>query len=247
MFGLFSKKKNEEFAIDFSAIKTDMHSHLLPGIDDGSPDIKTSVELVKGLKNLGYSKIITTPHILWDMYKNTPEIINEKLEVLRGTLKENNIDIEISAAAEYFLDEHTAGLVQKKQPLLTLKDKMVLVEFSVMHMSINMKETIFDLMMAGYQPVLAHPERYTYLSQNRAIFDDLRANGCLFQLNLLSMAGGYGKTVLDLAKYFLQNEFYTLVGTDMHHSGHLERLKTIKAPPELNNLLNSPNLLNPKL
>lgn len=247
MFGLFSKKKNEKLVVDFPAIKTDMHSHLLPGIDDGSPDVRTSLEMIEGLKNLGYSKIITTPHILWDLYKNTPEIIAEKLELVKKALTENNIDIEISAAAEYFLDEHTAGLVQKKEPLLTLKDNMVLVEFSVMHMSINMKETIFDLMMAGYQPVLAHPERYTYLANNREVFDDLKANGCMFQLNLLSVTGGYGRTVQELAKYFLNGDFYSLVGTDMHHTGHLERLKSFKAPHELQNLLTSGKLLNAEL
>jgi tyrosine-protein phosphatase YwqE len=247
MFGLFSKKKNDLGEIDFSSIQTDMHSHLLPGIDDGAPNVSASLKLIKGLKNLGYSKIITTPHILWDMYKNTPEIIDEKLQLIQEALIEHEIDMEINAAAEYFLDEHTAALIRKKQPLLTVKDNMVLVEFSVMHMSINMKEMIFDLMMAGYQPILAHPERYTYLNQNRDVFDDLKTNGCLFQLNLLSTGGGYGKTTVELAKYLLQNNFYSFVGTDMHHAGHLERLKTLKPLPELEKLLNSPQFLNPKL
>lgn len=247
MFGLFSKKKDAEVAVDYSAIKTDMHSHLLPGIDDGSQDLRTSLEMIEGLKNLGYSKIITTPHVFWDMYKNTPEIIQERLGIVQEALRENNIDIELKVAAEYFLDEHTAELVRRKEPLLTIKDNIVLVEFSVMHMSINMKETIFDLMMAGYQPVLAHPERYTYLNNNREIFDDLRANGCYFQLNLLSISGGYGRVVSEMAKYFLKNDFYDLVGTDMHHIGHLERVKTLKAPPELHQLLTGQKLLNSRL
>jgi tyrosine-protein phosphatase YwqE len=101
--------------------------------------------------------------------------------------------------------------------------------------------------MAGYQPILAHPERYTYLNQNRDVFDDLRTNGCLFQLNLLSMGGGYGKATGEMAKYLLQNGFYSLVGTDAHHDGHLERLKTLKPLPELGKLFADPQFLNPKL
>lgn len=247
MFGLFSKKKNKNTVVDYASIKTDMHSHLLPGIDDGSPDLETSIQLIRGLKDMGYSKLITTPHIFWDMYKNTPKIISEKLQILQEALKENQLDIEICAAAEYFLDEHTAELIRKKEPLLTISSNIVLVEFSVMHMSINMKETIFNLMMAGYQPILAHPERYTYLAKNLQVFDELKANGCLFQLNLLSLAGGYGREVHDLARHFLNNGFYSLVGTDVHHSGHIERLKSFSAPRELHNLLASGQLLNPRL
>ena len=248
MFGLFSKKKEKQnSAAGFGALQTDMHSHLLPGIDDGARHMEESLELIRGLKALGFKKLITTPHVLWDMYRNTPEIINKKLETVRQALRENDIDIELYAAAEYFLDEHMERLIKEKQPLVTIKDNMVLVEFSVMHMSINMKELIFDLQMAGYQPVLAHPERYVYLNKNREIFDELRANGVLFQLNLLSATGGYGKSVLELAQYFLKNGFYSVVGTDLHHAGHLQRLKDFKAPPELQELLSSPQLLNAQL
>ncbi|MFV0606750.1 MAG: tyrosine-protein phosphatase [Niabella sp.] len=247
MFGLFSKKKNDQIAVNFATIKTDMHSHLLPGIDDGAPDMDTSLHLIEGLKNIGYSKIITTPHIFWDMYKNTPDIVHKKLDEVHIAMKKKGLEIEIEAAAEYYLDEHVDDLLQKKEPLLTFHNNMVLVEFSVLHMSNNMKEVIFDLLMAGYQPVLAHPERYTYLNYNRDVFDELKANGCMFQLNLLSVAGGYGKSVKELATYFLKGNFYSLVGTDMHHTGHLERLKTFTAPPELHDLLSGQELLNPKL
>jgi tyrosine-protein phosphatase YwqE len=106
-------------------LRTDMHSHLLPGIDDGSPDLPTSLKLIRGMMDLGYKKLITTPHILGDMYKNTPGIIAGKLELLRKAVKEEGFDVEINAAAEYFLDEHVAGLLKTGEPLLTLSDKMV--------------------------------------------------------------------------------------------------------------------------
>src|SRR5689334_5142119 len=108
-----------------------MHSHLIPGIDDGSPDMETSIELIRGFKELGYKKIITTPHIFWEMYPNTPDIINSKLEDVRKELKAQNIEIELHAAAEYFIDEHFAESLYRKEQLLTLKDNLVLVEVSM--------------------------------------------------------------------------------------------------------------------
>ncbi|MCH5596531.1 tyrosine-protein phosphatase [Niabella ginsengisoli] len=224
-----------------------MHSHLLPGIDDGASDMETSMELIEGLKNQGYSKLITTPHILWDIYKNTPEIIHSKLDDVREELNKRSIDIEIHAAAEYFLDDHLSELLQKKEPLLTVKDNMVLVEFSVMHMSMNMKEILFDVQMAGYQPILAHPERYTYLYKQYDVLHDLKDNGCMFQLNLLSATGGYGKTVSEMANYFVKHDFYDFIGTDMHHTGHLARLKTINVSQEVKTLVNSGRIVNNQL
>src|ERR1051325_5733857 len=98
---MFFKKRNKDSGhLDYSVLGVDMHSHLLPGIDDGSPNIESSIRLIRGMKELGYKKLITTPHIMWDMYQNTNEIILGKLEEVRKKLKEENIDIELEAAAE---------------------------------------------------------------------------------------------------------------------------------------------------
>lgn len=218
---------------DFSLLKTDMHSHLLPGIDDGSPDLNTSLQLIRGMMNLGYSKLITTPHIMWDMYKNTNEIISEKLELLRKTLKEEGINIEIQAAAEYFLDDYVHGLVKSNHPLLTVKDRMVLVEFSLAYPSHSLKDILFDMQMQGYQPIIAHPERYIYLERNKDFYEELRDIGCLFQLNLLSLSGHYGKAVQELSQYLIKNSYYDFLGTDLHHERHLTAMNN----PVLINLL----------
>src|SRR5215212_482769 len=128
---MFFKKKNKETdKVDFSLLKADMHSHLLPAIDDGASKMEISLELIRGLKELGFKKLITTPHIMWDMYKNTNEIILERLTQLRQKLQEENIDIEIEAAAEYFIDDHVEKLLEQKIPFLSFGNKMVLVEFS---------------------------------------------------------------------------------------------------------------------
>jgi protein-tyrosine phosphatase len=225
MFGLFSRSsKKDGNRFDFSIVKTDMHSHILPGIDDGAGDIETSLELIRGLKELGYQKLIATPHIMWDMYRNTPGIINRKLDEVREAVAKEGIDIEINAAAEYFLDEHVEDLLRTKEPMLAINDNRVLVEFSMAFPSLNIKDILFEMQMQGYQPIIAHPERYTYLSRNKEFYDELRDIGCLFQLNILSLGGGYGKSVTELAQYLLKNNFYSLVGTDMHHTGHLADL-----------------------
>ena len=126
-------------------MKTDMHSHLIPGVDDGAKDMETSLDLIRGMQELGYSKIITTPHILWDMYKNTREIIVEKLELLRTAVKEAGIDVEINAAAEYFLDDHVEELLKEKKPLLTIHKNWVLSEFSLAYPSHSLKSILFEM------------------------------------------------------------------------------------------------------
>lgn len=223
MFRLFSKSKAFSRP-DLSILKTDMHSHLLPGIDDGSPDMETSLKLIKGMIEMGYTKLVTTPHIMWDMYKNTSEVILEKLELLREAVKAEGLNVEINAAAEYFLDDHVHGLVKSNTPLLTISGNMVLVEFSLAYPSHSLKDILFDMQMQNYQPVIAHPERYIYLEKNKGFYEELKDIGCLFQLNLLSLSGYYGKSSQVLAEHLIKKGYYNLIGTDLHGFRHLEAL-----------------------
>jgi tyrosine-protein phosphatase YwqE len=246
MFKLFSRSRSNS-TIDYSLLKVDMHSHLLPGIDDGAKDLDTSLELIRGMSALGYKKLITTPHIMWGMYQNTPAIINARLEQVRQAVQEQGIDITIEAAAEYFLDEHVQQLLEKKEPLLTIGSSMVLAEFSLAFPPMNTKEILFEMQLQGYQPVIVHPERYVYLQQNKQFYTELRDVGCIFQLNLLSLSGHYGRSVTELATYLLKNDFYTLVGTDLHHFNHLEALKRAEMTAPLKKLLEDSRLLNGNL
>lgn len=204
-----------------------MHSHLLPGIDDGSPDLRTSTELIKGFKELGYKKIITTPHVLWEIYPNTTETILTKQQEVQKEIEAAGIEIEFKAAAEYFIDEHFVQQLKNKIPLLTISGSMVLVEFSMLTAPMDLQEVLFEMQMQNYQPVLAHPERYTYLARKKETYDQLKDAGCLFQLNLLSLSGYYGETVQQLADYLLKRNYYDLAGTDLHHEKHLAQLQKI--------------------
>ena len=244
---LFSRSKPATSKFDFSLLKADMHSHLLPGIDDGSPNMETSLQLIRGMAALGYSKLITTPHVMWDMYKNTREIILDKLELLRNAIKAEGLNVEINAAAEYFLDDHVAGLLKNKEPLLTVSGKMLLVEFSLAQPSMSLKDILFEMQMQGYQPIIAHPERYIYLERNKEFYEELKDIGCLFQLNLLSLTNHYGKSVSNLAQYLIKKDYYDLVGTDLHHFRHLEALSNSSFAADLQKLLDSGKILNSQL
>jgi protein-tyrosine phosphatase len=247
MFSIFKKKKRAR--LDLSGLVADMHSHLLPGIDDGSPDVETSLQLISGLQELGYRKFITTPHILWDMYKNDASTIGAAhAELQQAALQQNNAAVPVKAAAEYFLDEHFDELLQNNVPLLTLHENWVLVEFSFVTTPLNFKDKLFSMQLKGYQPVLAHPERYLYFMSDKKWYDELKNAGCYFQLNILSLAGYYGKASLQLAHYLIGKKYINLLGTDCHHFRHLNTLRNshhIMEPIE--SLLDSGMLLNPTL
>jgi protein-tyrosine phosphatase len=224
---LFKKRGPDTASVDLSWLGTDMHSHLLPGIDDGSPGVTTSIELIQGLMALGYKKFIATPHVLWDLYQNTTESITKALGELKEGLAEKGMDVGISAAAEYYIDEHFVQELANKTPLLTLKDNLVLVEFSMVTAPMDLQEVLFEMQMQNYQPIIAHPERYIYLQNKKGFYDSLRDAGCLFQLNLLALTGYYGRPVKDLAEYLLKKGFYSYAGTDLHGQRHLDNLRDL--------------------
>ncbi|MFY9243727.1 MAG: CpsB/CapC family capsule biosynthesis tyrosine phosphatase [Polaribacter sp.] len=205
----------------------DIHSHLLPGIDDGAKDLDDSIALIEKMASYGIKKFITTPHILGDLYPNTPGIIKSKLEEVRNELKKRNITgISIDAAAEYMMDEQFSAILDKGD-LMTLKDNLVLVEMSYFSPPINLYDILFQLQLKGYKPVLAHPERYFTYHNNPKEFQKLKTAGCLFQLNLLSFTEHYGKPVQKTTQLLLKQGLYDFVGSDTHHLKHLEMLQKI--------------------
>lgn len=199
----------------------DIHSHLLPNIDDGAQNFQDTVFLIERLKNMGMSEFITTPHIYETFWNNSTISIQEKEQETISNLRLQSIEIPLKAAAEYFIDDHFIELF-KKGEILTLKDNYVLVEISYLKAPINIYNTIFDLQVAGYRPVLAHPERYSYYHKNFNEYLKLKDAGCLFQLNLLSTVGYYGEAVFETGKKLLNNGLIDFVGSDVHHKKHVD-------------------------
>ena len=223
MFSIF-KKPVSTFSSDYFPIVTDIHSHILPGIDDGSPDIETSLLLVEGLIKLGISHSIATPHIIGDLYRNNCDTINNALSALRDALEEKQLKFKINAAAEYMLDAYFLELLQKKVPLLTLKNNLILTEFSYAERPFNIENIVFAVITEGYQPILAHPERYAYYHNDYKQYHHLADLGFLLQVNLLSLTGYYGKGVAKAAAYIIKNKLVSFIGTDLHHLRHLDAL-----------------------
>lgn len=223
MFSLF-RKKNTEFD-QYFPFSTDMHSHILPGIDDGSPDLETSIFLIKGLMDLGVKKSIATPHVISDLYKNNSETITHALVALQSELRNQSIDYEVAAAAEYMLDSNFFEMLENNEKLLTLQDNIILTEFSYASMPADPEKYSFAIATAGYRPVLAHPERYAYYHGNYKMYHRFVELGFMLQLNLLSFTGYYGKDAVKAAHYMLKNELVSFLGTDMHHPRHLLMLQ----------------------
>ena len=202
-----------------------MHSHILPGIDDGSPDVDTSIALVKGLMELGFTRSVATPHVISDMYRNTPETIFEALNTLRAALKNEGINYTVDAAAEYMLDAAFFERLERDEPLLCIKDKMLLTEFGWGAVPENPKQMSFSILTSGYTPILAHPERYNYFHNNNKAYHLLQELGFLLQVNLSSLTGHYGPGAMKAAKYIIKNDLCSFLGTDLHNVKHLELLK----------------------
>ncbi len=232
---------------DLSFIGVDMHSHLLPGLDDGLKDLDETLEFIKELQSLGYYKLICTPHIFSDMYPNTPETILPKLNIVQEALKENGIAMQIEAAAEYMVDAEFEQTVKEGKPLLSFGKNLILIEMSYMAASPNIEQVIFELRMKGLQPVLAHPERYNFYHQQFSAYERFVDLGCLLQMNLLSLSGYYGKPVKMVAEKLLKNQMIDLLGTDMHHRNHLGALKSLASQKDFYKRWENVNIKNKAL
>jgi protein-tyrosine phosphatase len=232
MFSIFQKK---EYLIDHLGGITDIHNHILPGIDDGAKNNEESISLLKMFKELGIEKFICTPHIMNDFYPNNKKSICTALEDLNSNLTSNPglKNTQIKAAAEYMMDQAFLDLLENEE-LLVLKDKMVLVEMSYFQAPINLNEILFKLRTRGYKPVLAHPERYSFFhTKDLSKYQDLKYRGCLFQLNSLSLTPHYGQHIQKVAHKLLQNGMIDFIGSDAHREQHIQKLSTIQLPEKI--------------
>lgn len=223
IFPLFGKKKEKQKG---PALKIDLHSHLIPGIDDGSKSMEESLTLLRGMEALGYKKVITTPHIMFDAYKNTPKIIKEGLLSLRETAKSDGIEVEIEVAAEYYLDEGFYDHLHSDE-VMSINGKYLLFETSYVSKPLQLEEMIFEIGTAGYTPLMAHPERYRYIKDPLKEYTRLKDLGVMFQVNLNSFGGHYGKSAQSLADFLSKEGMIDFLGSDVHHKKHIVTLTAI--------------------
>ena len=243
MLKWFSKKKIELELdpLDFSVLKTDIHSHFIPGIDDGSPDMETTISLIKEMQGLGFKKVITTPHVMSDFYKNSSDIILKGLTDIRSELKVQNINMEIEAAAEYYIDYDFEQKIGKEK-FLTFGDNYILVELSFMEAPKNLFDIIFKLQLEGYKVALAHPERYAFFTMDD--YEELVNRGVLLQINWLSIIGYYSPQIEQKTKDLISADMVSFIGSDCHNMNHAELYKKCQTKKAWHDLNNSSKLLN---
>jgi len=221
MFNFSFLKKQTSLLTDI-----DIHSHLIPGIDDGAKDLERAIELIIELKEMGYKKLITTPHIS-DMFPNNTKTILSGYQALTSELRKREINIELEVAAEYYADENFEKLLQKKDILTFGKNKKYLLfELSYFTRPQELESLIHDIKLSGYTPVLAHPERYTYFHHNIEDYQKLKAStNVLFQINLNSITGYYSNDVANVVKKLISKGLVDFIGSDTHHKRHTKYLK----------------------
>lgn len=242
----FSSSSQSSEAADLSVLKADMHSHFIPGIDDGAKTLEDSVALISGLYELGYKKVITTPHIMSDFYQNTKEKIEAGAEKVREAVKAAGIPIVLETAAEYYFDFDLERKIDSEK-LMTFGDNYLLFEVSYLNAPDNLDNLIFKLQTNGYKPVLAHPERYPFWTSKFSEYEKLKDKGVLLQVNIASLSGHYSINAKKTAEKLIDKDMVDFLGTDCHHLGHIELLRRTIFENYLYKALASGKLLNSTL
>lgn len=244
LFTIFKKKaKRLSTPVDLGLLNTDVHSHLVPAIDDGSKSVDDSVNMITQLHSLGYKKLITTPHIMGDGYRNTPDSILGGLEKVKSALLDNQLSVEMAGAAEYYLDYDFERKLDNEK-LLTFGKNYLLFEISYMNPPDNLYHVIFKMQTLGYKPVLAHPERYNFWHKEFDKYEAFIDKGVLLQMNINSLSGYYSIPTKRIAEQMIDKNMISFVGSDCHHMGHVNLMKEVVFEPHLKQLIESGNLLN---
>lgn len=236
----FLRRKKDDIRLFYF---TDIHSHVCPGIDDGAQNIEKAVALVSGMADLGITHMIVTPHVTDETFPNTPDIIAESYNNLTEAVKRAGIKMQFNHSAEYRIDDLLFYLLEKRL-ISPLPNNYILIENSWYQEHLKYEEILFQLQNNyGLRPILAHPERYTYYQSNPTRYSTLHDNGLLFQINLLSFAGHYGKTCKATAEWMLANNLIDFVGSDLHRLEHLEVIRKFINSKDYRKLLDKQHLI----
>lgn len=218
MFNLFKKKSKEAAKLFYH---TDMHSHILPGVDHGSQDVGESLQMLKAELDMGITDVICTSHVTAETFENTPETLNEAYNVLKKAVEEEGLPINIYVSAEYRIDEYWTKEYEAGH-LMPMPGNRILLENSFAQELIGIDKMMFDLQVEGYFPILAHPERYRYYCSKRERYKALHSASVKFQVNILSLQGYFGKSARENALWLIQNNLCDMLGSDMHNMEHAE-------------------------
>ncbi len=242
MFSFF-KSKASPSGVPFllESIESDWHCHILPGIDDGSQNEEQSLEMLQEYIKLGIKKIVATPHVRADYFKNTKESIIEAQSKVQNLITTHQLPVVLEASAEYFADENFLQLIEQDQ-LLPIENQYILFEFPMQSPTLWATKLVEKLQRKGYTPLLAHPERYRYWHGKPQEWKKWKNRGVCFQLNLLSITGHYGSAERRAALQLLDSDYIDAVGSDAHGLRHLQKLNELAKNPHFDKLQQLPLL-----
>lgn len=194
----------------------DFHSHIIFGVDDGAKKMEQSIELLKEAEKAGYTDIIVTPHYKKNRFEINKSEVAEKIHILNNVIKENEININIHQGNEIYFAEDIVELINGGIVSTMGNSNYVLFELPWTVEPMNLQEVIFSLIENVKIPVIAHPERYEYFQNDINKVYNLMMQGVLFQINLGSISGQYGRHAKKTVKKLLKNNLVHFIGTDVH-------------------------------
>jgi len=240
-------KRDRETRPIFAPLQTDMHCHLIPAVDDGSKCIEESIECLRTLQDVGYKKVIITPHFQHPRFPNDEDDIVRRYGEVQKAAADAGIVIEMAGiAGEYRIDSGFRPRLDNPR-FLKVAGKYVLVEFSLHQQMMGCDEMIFDMQMKGYEVILAHPERYPYLNVDGARIEQLLEQGVYLQVNALSLGGFYGDEAKRRAFTMLDRGWISFLGTDTHNTLYCQALRELSRSRNVEKLVEKYEFMNKDL
>ena len=216
LLGNIFRSKKEHVQLFY---KTDIHCHILPGVDHGSQSIEQSLDMLRAEKQMGIERVILTSHVTAITFENTRETLMDSFLKLKDAVTDIGLDIELALSAEYRMDEYF-DKEYAADHLIPMPGNHILLENSFQQELMNLDDLLFDMQVKGYKTILAHPERYSYYSRRRKRYEQLHNAGARFQVNILSFTGYFGEEARESALWFVRNGMIDYLGSDMHNVKH---------------------------
>lgn len=212
----FLRKNKKDVELFYN---TDVHCHIMPGVDHGAQTIDQALELLEAEKKMGINRVFLTSHVTAGTFENTPQTLTEAFNIFSKAVEEAGLGMELHVSAEYRIDEYWETQ-WKAGAILPLPGNYILMENSFQQELLQLDDLMFELMVKGYNPILAHPERYSYYAHRHHRYEKMHNAGVKFQLNILSLAGYFGPVARGNAEWLIKNNMVDMLGTDMHHIEH---------------------------
>lgn len=197
----------------------DIHSHILPGLDDGSTDMDTTLRMLRNAESCGTKSIIATPHYYRGFFETDYENVANLVEDLKNDIRSEGVCIDIYPGQEVFLDKHTSEMYKRGIISGLNGSRYLLVEMPMQDYSESFLDIVYELRLLGAVPVIAHPERYLHIIGDVNRINPFIEEGCLFQINSGSITGVFGKPVQKTAKLLVVNGLCNFIASDAHTNG----------------------------